>query len=351
VLGPRVAERIRVTLNLARLRRQLHITMRDLRSALAWTVAGNRTCDEIVRLAEDNDRERLLSGYLYNSLFAASGGPQTSNHSSEAAADRLLRIVGTLDVARTASPEDDARLWLEGVEALVPDPQGLERGDGQLLREFRERVPLSARELTDRRVRADLRLLHSSLRRKLFLEREEPEWVDMLPYDRLETFVRLLGECSESDRDDLTRAISQSDGLFSSEFQNVLAVRLASEVSGAERSFATHPANDFTLTPLNRAEQAHYVEYAPDSVLLQHKYQPALALEIDLDLYETLIRVLAGFTPSREELRGTWLNLRIFKDQVARLRTDELLLSRDDRTFHHVRRSGDGRQIKVSSYA
>ena len=82
---------------------------------------------------------------------------------------------------------------------------------------------------------------------------------------------------------------------------------------------------------------------------LKHKEQPALGLEIDLDLYETLIRVLAGFTPSREELRGTWLNLRIFKDQVARLRTEELLLSSDDRTFHHVRRSPDGRQIDVST--
>jgi hypothetical protein len=325
--------------------------MRDLRSALAWTVAGNLTCDEIVRLVEDNERERLLSGHLYNALFAASPRSNGSAQSPEAAADRVLRIVGTLDVARTASPADDARLWADGVEALMPDPPGLDRPDRQLLREFRERLPLSARELSDRRVRSDLRLLHSSLRRKLFLEREEPEWVGMLPYDRLERFMELLIDCSESDRDAVTRAISQSEGLFSDQFGDALAVRLASESSGAERSFATHPATDFVLAPLDRSDRARYVEYAPDSVRLQHKRHAALVLDIDLDLFETLSRVLAGFTPSREELRGTWLNLRIFKDQVARLGTDELLLSRDDRTFHHVRRSQDGRQISVTSYA
>jgi hypothetical protein len=350
LLGPRVSERIRLTLDLARLRRQLHITMRDLRSALAWTVAGNRTCDEIVRLVEDNDRERLLSGHLYNAIFAASEKLQPPAHAPEAASDRLLRIVGTLDVAQTAGPDDDARIWSEGVEALLPDPPGLDRTDRQLLSELRERLPLSARELNDRRARADLRLLHSSLRRKLFLEREEPEWIDMLPYDRLEQFMELLKHCSDADRDDLTRAISQSEGLFSHQFRDVLAVRLASESSGAERSFATHPATDFELFPLDRTEYAQYVEYAPDSLRLQHKTYRSLALDIDLDLFETLVRVLAGFTPSREELRGTWLNLRIFKEQVASLRSDELLLSRDDRMFHHVRRSRDAHQIEVISY-
>ena len=50
VLGPRSVERIRQALDLVRLRRRMHITMRDLMSALAFIVAGNRPCGDIVRL-------------------------------------------------------------------------------------------------------------------------------------------------------------------------------------------------------------------------------------------------------------------------------------------------------------
>jgi serine/threonine protein kinase len=347
VLGPRAGERIRQTLDLVRLRRRLHITMRDLRSALAWSVAGNRTCDEIVRLVEDGDRERLLSGHLYNALFAASDKLLPPARSTEASEDRLLNIVGTLDVAKTATPDDDAKLWSVGVDALLPDPHGVDRADRQLLRELRERLPLSARELADRRARADLRLLHSSLRRKLFLEREDPAWIKMLPYERLEAFTRQLDGCSDGDRDDVVRAISYSEGLFSDAFNDLLAVRLASETTGAERSFVTHAATDFRLAPLDRSSNAVYVEYAPDTLRLAYREHPALALDIDVDLFETLTRVLAGFTPSREELRGAWLNLRIFKEQVARLRTDSLLLSNDDRRFHRVTRIADEHVIEA----
>ena len=52
VLGPRARERIRQTLDVVRLRRRMHITMRDLRSALAFMVAGNRRCEEIVELVD-----------------------------------------------------------------------------------------------------------------------------------------------------------------------------------------------------------------------------------------------------------------------------------------------------------
>lgn len=347
VLGPRAAERIRQTFDLVRLRRRLHITMRDLRSALAWTVAGNRTCNEIVRMVEDGEREELLSGHLYNSLFAASNKLVPPAQAPEAIADRLLNIVGSLDVAKTAGPEDDARLWSMGVDALRADPPDVTRGDRQLLIELRERIPLSAKELTDRRARADLRLLHSSLRRKLFMEREDPSWLDMLPYERLDSFTRQLSQTEAAGRDAVVRSISQSEGLFNDKFDDFLAVRLAAESTRTERSFVTHPAASFELQPLDRSASAAYVEYAPDTLRLVHHEHPTLALDIDIDLFETLTRVLEGFTPSREELRGAWLNLRIFKDQIARLRTDSLLLSRDDRTFHRVVRTPDAGVIEM----
>lgn len=346
VLGGRASERIRQTLDLVRLRRRLHITMRDLRSALAFIVAGNRTCDEIVALVENHDREALLAGHLYNSLFAASDKLNPPARAPEAVRDRLLNVVGTLDVAKTSNPEDDARLWALGVTALRPDPETLTRTDRELLEELKERLPKSSSQLSDRRARASLRHLQASLRRKLFLERENPEWLAMYPYERLSEFIRQLRTSGPGDRDAIATAISNSEGLFSESFDNVVAVRLARESDGADRSFVTHPTERFRLDALDRGALAQYVEYAPDSLVFRHADDEAVALEIDLDLFEMLIRVLEGFTPSREELRGAWLNLRIFKDQLASLPSDALLLSRDDRHFFNVRRV-DGPAVAV----
>ena len=349
VLGPRVAERIRQTLDLVRLRRRLHITMRDLRSALAFIVAGNRNCNEIVRVAQELDREALLGGHAYNALFAGSARVAGPTGASGAHSDRLLAAVGTLDVARTANPEDDARLWAAGVGAIVDDPPSIERGDRELLVELRDRLPQAASQLSDRRARADIRLLHASLRRKLYVEREDPGWADMLPYERLDVFTRLLRGCSDRDRLEVTRAIANSEGLFHASFDDQIAVRLASETSGADRSYVVHASDTFTLSPLDRSRHARYVEYEPDSLRLQHRGESSLRLDIDLDLFETLSRILNGFTPSREELRGAWLNLQIFKDQLASLATDSLLLSKDDRIFHRVHRSRSGRSVRVEA--
>jgi hypothetical protein len=255
--------------------------------------------------------------------------------------------VGTLDVAKTSNPGDDSRLWALGVSALRPDPPGLTRTDRELLDELKERLPTSTAQLADRRARVGLRLLQASLRRKLFLEREDPEWLSMYPYDRLAAFIRQLRTSSPGDRDSIAAGISNSEGLFNDSFGDVVAVRLARESDGSDRSFVTHPADQFRLEPLDRTALAHYVEYAPDSLVFRHVDDESVALEIDLDLFEMLIRVLEGFTPSREELRGAWLNLRIFKDQLATLPSDTLLLSRDDREFFSVRRVPSAAAVAV----
>jgi serine/threonine protein kinase len=346
VLGNGVAERVRQTLDVARLRRRLHITMRDLRSVLAFSVAGNRTCDDIVKLVEANDGKALLAGHIYNAVFAGSEHLAVHDAVAGARQDRLLTLVGTLDVARTADPGDDGRLWTLGADAIRPDPRGVTRSDRLLLGELRERLPNSAEQLNDRQARADLRLLQASLRRKLYLEREDPGWLRMLPYDRLDRFVRQLNACDDDERRRLVRAIANSEGLFNPQFQDVLAVRLASETDDRARSFVTHDSEDFLLERVDRSGAASYVEYAPDTLRLRHLDRVGLELEVDLDLYETLSRILDGFTPSREELRGAWLNLRIFKDQLAAFGAETLLLTLDDERFFRIRTSVEG-AIKI----
>jgi hypothetical protein len=234
--------------------------------------------------------------------------------------------VGFLDVAGTASPEDDRRLWTQGVDAIAADPEEVSRSDRHILTEVRGRLPSDPRELRHPTAMATVRLLHASLRRKLFLEREDPSWADMLPFSRLPDFGRLLGETTDQDRDELLAAISMSDGLFGTLFSDSLAVRAVADVESEERTFVLHPMEDFALAPVEDKTAHAYLEYAPDRLRLYHREHSDLFLDIELDLYEMLSRVRSGFTPSREELRGEWLNLRLFKEQIARLPSERLIL-------------------------
>lgn len=340
VLGPRTAERLRQSLDLVRLRRRMHITMRDLRSALAYVTAGNRTCDEIVELVDRGDGRSLLRGHLYNAMFSASAAAGPEGAAEDAANDRLLEELSFLDVARTADPADDARLWAIGVNSLRDDPVEVQRSDRIILEELRSRLPLDGAELRHQTVMDEIRFVHASLRRKLFLEREDPGWIAMLPFPHLNSFIRQLRAPSPEDRDSLATAISASEGLIGDAYRGYLAVRLAHEDTG-DRSYVTHEVTSFFVEPLNLQDLAQYVEYLPDTLVLRHRERLDVALEINVDLFESLQRIRAGFTPSREELRGAWLNLRIFKEHLASMPSDSLLLIRSEGSAFRISRSAD----------
>ena len=341
VQGALMSERIRAALDVVRLRRRLHITMRDLRSALAYVVAGSKTCDQIVELVDRGEAQALLSGHLYNSLFAASEALEAPAHADDAARDRLLALLGTLDVARTSDPDEDSRLWVLGLDALRSDSASVQRGDRALISQLRERLPQSAYQLMNERVREDLRLLHATMRRKLFLEREDPGWARMLPYGRLRQFIELLKGVSEKDLYELAQAISNSDGLFNDVFSNRIAVRLVTDSDGPNRSYVMHPVEEFELQVVDVGGAARYVEYGPDTLRLVYSPAHDCSLDIDVDLHETLRRIRDGFTPSREEMRGAWLNLKIFKERLAALNTRSLLMVGADRRYTEVSRKGD----------
>ena len=344
VLGPRARERVRQALDIVRLRRRIHITMRDLRSALAFIVVGNRSCDEIAELVDMGAYAELAAGRLANSLFGASPDVATLGDAT-ATRDRLLTAVAALDVARTADPAEDARLWALGTRALPSTMSESDAPERAMLDELHQasRAGMEDPGATRRMIS----FVHGALRRTQFLERESSSWRRMFPYKRLSEFEELLTATDSSARDAVVRAISYSEGLFNDRFDGLLAVSLAPEAEGVDRSYVTHPTDAFRLHVQDHSDIAQYMEYAPDTLLLRFEGDQSIALELDLDLYETLGRILDGFVPSREELRGTWLNLRVFKDQLAALPTDTLLLSRDDREFLEIRAEEAGEILEM----
>ena len=71
----------------------------------------------------------------------------------------------------------------------------------------------------------------------------------------------------------------------------------------------------------------------------------ARALDIDIDVYEALMRMNSGFTPSREDLRGSWLSLATFKERLASIPSSELLLRSAAGTLTKIGVADDGRVL------
>jgi hypothetical protein len=312
--------------------------MRDLTSVLAFAVAGNRRCGDIVDRYENAALTDILAGFTYNALFAAADLGLVDTQGAEQ--DRLLAQLAPLDVAAKPMPEEDARLWLRGTEALPRVGQTSREPDRAMLAELWTTARDSARESSDW---DGLRFAHGSLRRKLYLEREDTAHVDMFPYEHLGGFITALSSPPVEAVAEIAEAISHSEGLRASDGTGLLAVRVVQDLDALDRSFVTHEASQFELTVPEWAGAARYVEALPDLLRFRHRSTPAMALDIDVDLWEALMRMRSGYIPSREDLRGSWLSLQTFKEQVASMPSRQLLIQPRTGAMTRVEVDGAGR--------
>ena len=98
--GKHVVERLKGLYSITHLRGLLHITLRDLRSALAYMLVGARDCDEIHELYRTGQRNEIIQGFYFNSW---KGGDKPN-------ADRLLKLLSEVDVAEADDPRLDRAL-------------------------------------------------------------------------------------------------------------------------------------------------------------------------------------------------------------------------------------------------
>lgn len=337
--GPNVAERLRTVYEITHLRGRLHITMRDLRSALAFTLAGTRDCDEIHALyasAGAETRREILDGFYFNSWRGGAGS-----------ADRLLGLLGQIDVGEATNPDIDRAL-----DYLPPDAREMarfafaDRGDydTQLLdRLFRE-LPRDASVAMSRM--AEHRDYVAMLRRRHFFERRDENWNEMLPYQTADKFRRLVtGEAQPAMYlDQVLTAINRGEGLIDPKrLDNALALRVRFVDRGTVRSYRLFPGKHFSLV-LPRGSGNEFVEHVPQSLRLVYAPpdgQPA-ELIVDLDIFEMLSRLNGGYRPSLEELQGYYLTLTVFKNVLASAPYQEVLLTRTGHDFYRIVREEEG---------
>ncbi|MFE3001412.1 protein kinase [Nocardia sp. NPDC059246] len=340
VAGPKVLERLKTAYVLTHLRGRLHITLRDLRSGLAYMLTGGRECQEIHELYRVGDREAILQGFYFNSWM---GG-------DSATADRLLTLLKGVDMGQTDDPRHDR--WLDFVSPTA-DPTLFRfdrRGgyDRDVLRRLFDDLP---REYAGRpvghRARAHQRYV-ATARRRAYFERRDGGWRQMLPYRSAGRMIALVnGEAVINEALPLVlRAINRGEGLSDPDrFGGDLALQVRQVERGTVRSYRMFPADRFFLAVDDESRRARFVEHMPTGLVLRYEGpgRNRAELRMNLDIFEMLERLNQGYRPSLEEQQGYYLDLTVFKNLLGSEPYQEVLLTTTGHDFYKITRHQDGR--------
>lgn len=341
VAGPKVAERLRAAYTITHLRGRMHITMRDLRSALAFTLVGTRDCDqihELYRSTHSSSRHEILNGFYFNAWQGGAGS-----------ADRLLEMLRQIDVGRATNPALDRSL-----DYLPPDARGTERFsitergdyDTQLLARCFGELSRDISEATVYRRMEDHRAYVAMLRRRQFFERRDENWKEMLPYRTYEEFWRLMTGQTPANlyRDRLLLAINRGEGLSDPGcLGGALALRVREVERGTVRSYRLFPGEGFELI-LPESRSNRFVEHVPQALRLTHAPVGGQAAElaVNLDIFEMLLRLADGYRPSLEEQQGHYFALTVFKNVLSSAPYQEVLMTPTGHDFYRIERTPEG---------
>ena len=312
-----VSQRLERIMLLVHLRRQRHITMRDLRSTLAYIITGNRSCEDIHAAVQSADGgASLIANSYWQLLFA----PQEQ-------ADELLLDLRSLDPAQVSLPHLDRFLHAQ------------QRAEHHLRRRQLFQ-PTFADDLPPQRF-IDLADWLAAMKRRLYFESQETlvpglSWTQLLPYRYAETFIELLAQrrpLSEL-KPRLANGIWRSDRVTIDMLPD--RFNLVINHSAAQRMVV---AKEFALDDflLNRQhlQGTEAIEAIPEGLLLEHR-SGTPKLSITLDLFELLLRLDDGLLADTPELRPLLEDLVPFKSALLLDQARSLLLIESGRYRHRL---------------
>ncbi|NBC13385.1 MAG: protein kinase [Gammaproteobacteria bacterium] len=371
--GPKLIERLLTLYTLTHLRGRLHITLRDLGSALAYMLAGARNCAEIHDLYAAGRRREIVQGFYFNSWM---GGDEPN-------ADRLLRLLADVDPGFATDPRLDRALAFVGPAADMGDATAgfgtfsfAGRGgyDRDILQRLFDDLPRDLGGQPGAATAAAHRHFLTMSRRRAFFERRDGGWRTMVPYRSSERMLAAMTAGTETNGErqallarllpDLITGINRGEGLSEPARLGTatgtdpnaggsLALLVREVENGTIRSYRLFPAARFSLAVDDAAVGLRFVEHMPNALLLRYHgpagdsdpavNRDAAALTIDLDVFEMLMRLNAGYRPTVEEQQGHYLNLIVFKNLLGSEPYREVLLTTTGHDFFRVQREDDGR--------
>ncbi|HEX5495583.1 MAG TPA: protein kinase [Mycobacteriales bacterium] len=341
--GPRVRARLRTLYTLAHLRGRLHITLRDLRSALAFTLTSGRGCAGIHDLYANGDAAAILDSFYFTSWTGQTGG---TGGTAGGSTDRLLSELREIDVAGVPAPELDRQLDYAGPrDGTAMMTFDLRSGhDRVLLDGMFQRLPRATEPDATEPNAAHRRYLATARRRFFFECQDDQRWRRLLPYRSAEEFLDLL---AHPDRvpgwlPELIAAVNQGEGLGDAG-TDALALQVRRVPAGTIRGYRLFPARNLRLAATGAAA-SRYLESAHNAVTLRYQDPEGgrAELRLRLDLFELVRRLRDGYLPGVADMQGGYLSLSVFRNTLSALPYQEILLTVTGHDRYRIRRASTG---------
>lgn len=360
--GEDVISRMEWLLRTASLKRELHITMRDLRSFVAFTLTRDHHCDDIDTLYQQSqDKPESYWQYYYFNVT----NPKIDDSGNQ---DRLIKLLRETDIGEVSIPNLDRDLFF-GKHESKNYIEFADREIGLLELFDSQKIGVPAYEQNPEwliRIKAIQKIFirHQYFEGKSSLlipqnqvtnedsaensKQRMPSYLLRLPYHSVFKFVQVLnqGDTDNQTKQSISRAISLNEGCDNTSIDKNSLVLSSTEIKDPlSKSFRLFALNDFELL-VNRTEHlVKYLEYEPDSLTFRHKKEKHIRLTISLDLYEMLYFIQQGFSPSLNDLRGKFVELIIFKNLLENLVYDEVVVTKDNLTFYRILKGARNRLL------
>ena len=345
--GEIVKQRLKELILSIYLKKEKHITMRDIRSLISFIIFNKYTCSQIQ--ADIDENKNLLDRFYYNNAF------------NKIEMDRMVSILREVDVADMPLPKLENHLYFlnpktELTEHLITRAgESSNNPDLNYLEDYYINKPEGTSDIDEtRKVNADLFL--SAMKRKLYFEGND-EYLEeqfsinhysFLPYRYFEKFTDFLSSGKDPQnnlRNDLVLSISKSEKIYNDEVgrENV-CISSNSLKKSTTKAFYGFTAADFEVVLPDVGNQTNYIEYFPDHIIFRHIDKTA-SLEINIDLFEILMRIKEGYVPTSIEIRTFFLNLEMFKRRILAKRSTTVFLTEDDTNLYEFKKSASGKLV------
>lgn len=342
--GDEVIERLEWLMRAIVYKRELHITMRDLRSFIVFMLTRDFSCDQVKKLVEYTRSEDIAEYYWLHYYFNITAPktypnvdyfPLPTNESS----DRLIKMLRETDIAKVALPAFDRDLYYTDKKA----ENYLIFGDREqsLLAEFNERNQKLPGWEVNEKTAAIVSDRHQSFIRHQYFEGKF-DYKRRLPYRFIDKFCELM-KANDHERLAETKhgiaiAISASEGCDNAALTDGYLLLASNHVGDKiSKSYRRFNLDEFELFVNKTDHLTKYIEYESDSFIFRHKKDTFIQLTVSLDLYEMLQYIKDGFTPSVNDLKGKFIELQIFKNLLESKTYNEILVTKNNKKFSIIR--------------
>lgn len=336
--GDEVITRMEVLLKTLHLRRELHITMRDIRSLIAFWITRDFSCEEAKQLAENADKPIDILELFYFNITDSEAIDSGNN-------DRLVRLIRNIDVGLTALPTLDRELFFSPVQ----DKNYLLFGKREVgLISWLNRVKEIYSSKPEEERISDVKTLHKLLARFQYFEGQF-NYLQRIPYRSVSKFKDYVIGPTEENKQHIKQNLSKAIAILENCRNEILGANNIILSVGKKDpfcySFRLFPLDDFELIEDKKPKLEKFIEYFPDKLIFRHKKENKISLSISLDLYEMLFFIGKGFSPSLNDLKGRFIELQVFMNMLSNLPYREVVVTEDNKEYFSIKATDENKIV------